>query len=100
VKVELDKKYRELAPAIQAIFKSQDPSLMSGSIKAGKDFNKALNAVNESIAPEDENRILYLRSIIHLHLNRIFTDEPRKQEMITYFLLYKYLLSVKGRNKW
>ncbi|MHB8206980.1 lantibiotic dehydratase [Mucilaginibacter sp.] len=98
VKVALDKKYRELASGIQTALKAEHPSLMSGSIKAGRNFNKTLRAVQESIPEKDERRIPYLRSIIHMHLNRIFTDESRKQEMVTYYLLYKYLLSIKGRN--
>lgn len=99
IKVELDKKYRELTPGILATLKADDLSLMSGSVMAGRNFNKALSAVQENISPNDGNRIPYLRSIIHMHLNRIFTDESRKQEMITYYLLYKYLHSIKGRNK-
>jgi len=99
VKVGLDKKYRELAPGIIAALKADDDSLMSGAVIAGRKFTQTLRAVQESISLQDENRTSYLRSIIHMHLNRIFTDESRKQEMITYYLLYKYLLSVKARNK-
>ena len=98
VKVELDKKYRELTTGIQTTLKAEDPSLLSGSTRAGRNFNTTLSAVQDGIPQNDERRIPYLRSIIHMHLNRIFTDESRKQEMVTYYLLYKYLLSIKGRN--
>jgi thiopeptide-type bacteriocin biosynthesis protein len=98
IKVDLDKKYRELTPGITAAFRDTDPAVHSGSLKAGRNFVSSLRIVHESL-PAQTGQTDYLRSIIHMHLNRIFTDEPRKQEMICYYLLHKYLLSVKGRNK-
>jgi thiopeptide-type bacteriocin biosynthesis protein len=96
-KVDLDKKYRELTQGITKAFNAADPAILSGSLKAGKNFltNLQLIAKNIERMPDRD----YLRSIIHVHLNRIFTDDSRKQEMICYYLLHKYLLSVKGRNK-
>jgi thiopeptide-type bacteriocin biosynthesis protein len=96
LKFELDKKYRALAADIQAAFSETDPSLLTGSLKAGINFSQSLQLIQTHLATEQTD---YLRSIIHVHLNRIFTDESRKQEMICYYLLHKYLLSVKGRNK-
>jgi len=98
VKVELDKKYRELSAEISSAFRQNDPALLSGAFKAGTNFARSLQHIQQNIKghPDADD---YLRSIIHMHLNRIFTDEPRKQEMICYYLLYKYLQSVKGRNK-
>ncbi|MES2108578.1 MAG: lantibiotic dehydratase [Bacteroidota bacterium] len=98
IKVELDRKYRELTPGIIAAFREADPGILSGSIKAGSNFLSSLRVIQESLSARI-GQTDYLRSIIHMHLNRIFTDEARKQEMIYYYLLYKYLLSVKGRNK-
>ena len=98
VKVALDKKYRELSAAIQAAMTSTDAALGSGSVKSGERFVRVLKKIQQYLVPEQEKRLAYIRSIIHMHLNRVFTDEPRKQEMITYYLLYKYQLSVKERN--
>ncbi|MFA6245365.1 MAG: lantibiotic dehydratase [Mucilaginibacter sp.] len=97
IKVELDKKYRELTPEIINAFGLADPALHSGSLRAGRDFIKSMEPIRAQLAGAQDAG--YLRSIIHMHLNRIFTDESRKQEMICYYLLHKYLLSVKGRNK-
>jgi len=97
-KVDLDKKYRELSPEIMAAFGRSDPALLSGSPNAGSKFLESLRTLNNKIGDEILKNE-YLRSIIHMHLNRVFTDESRKQEMICYYLLHKYLLSVKGRNK-
>ncbi|WP_374950085.1 thiopeptide-type bacteriocin biosynthesis protein [Mucilaginibacter sp.] len=96
-KVDLDKKYRELSSGILAAFETADAGLFSGSLKAGNNFKRSLSIIkNLMVGSLDAD---YLRSIIHMHVNRIFTDESRKQEMICYYLLHKYLLSFKGRNK-
>jgi len=97
-KVVLDRKYRELSQGITAEFKIADRRLLSGSERAGKNFTRQLNIISKSMAKKN-GQADYLQSIIHLHLNRVFTEESRKQEMISYYLLYKYLLSEKGRNK-
>ncbi|MET3501313.1 thiopeptide-type bacteriocin biosynthesis protein [Mucilaginibacter rubeus] len=96
-KVDLDRKYRELSPGIRAALQHRDPALFSGSVKAGNHFRESLQAIAKQIGPTPDQN--YLRSIIHMHLNRVFTDESRKQEMISYYLLHKYLLSEKGRNQ-
>jgi hypothetical protein len=98
IRIDLDKKYRELTPGIMAAFRDTDPGVRSGSIKAGSNFLSSLRVIHESLSVQ-AGQTAYLASIIHMHLNRIFTDESRKQEMICYYLLHKYLLSVKGRNK-
>jgi len=97
IKVELDKKYRELSADIMATFQSRDQTILSGSSKSARNFEASLKVIRNQMT--EEPSFDYLRSIIHMHLNRIFTDEARKQEMIFYYLLHKYLLSVKGRLK-
>jgi thiopeptide-type bacteriocin biosynthesis protein len=95
IKVELDKKYRELSAGIHATFQHADLTLLTGSEKAVKNFVNSLKIIRSGMVQATSGD--YLRSIIHMHLNRIFTDEARKQEMICYYLLLKYLRSVKGR---
>ena len=99
IRVDLDKKYREVSPAIRDALSRKDHALLSGSVKAGKHFIDSLKQVQKGLETDQEARHHYLRSIFHMHHNRIFTDEPRKQEMITYYLLYKFLNAEKGRNK-
>jgi thiopeptide-type bacteriocin biosynthesis protein len=98
INIELDKKYRELKSSITEASNASGPGLLSGSKKAGTDFLKSLQNIQNEIKG-DKGQAEYLRSIIHMHFNRIFTDESRKQEMICYYLIYKFLLSVKARNK-
>ncbi|WDF79007.1 lantibiotic dehydratase [Mucilaginibacter sp. KACC 22773] len=99
VKVELDKKYRELSGGIYSALNANDKGLLSGSLRAGQRFISIVKEINEILSRDNSDKLNYLRSVIHMHLNRLFTDEPRKQEMITYYLIYKYLLSLKSRSK-
>lgn len=97
VKYSLDKKFRELGHSIRAGMQFSDPTMQSGSVKSGKRFRQSLEMIRDTLG--DQIDLDYLRSIIHLHFNRIFTDEPRKQEMICYYLLFKYLASEYARAK-
>ncbi|MGY8712177.1 hypothetical protein RAD16_41190, partial [Bradyrhizobium sp. 18BD] len=40
-----------------------------------------------------------LADLIHMHLNRLFIDRQRNQELIIYYCFYKYQLSVKAIKK-
>lgn len=97
IKYSLDKKFRELSQLLRSGMQLSDRSIHSGSIKSGKRFRKSLEMIREAWGEEVD--LNYLRSIIHLHFNRIFTDEPRKQEMICYYLLLKYLASEYARRQ-
>jgi len=99
IKPELDKKYRELRPSIEGIFNKKDRSLLSGSIKAGIAFVKMLRLAASGLLVDNESKKAYVQSIIHMHLNRVFPDDARKQEMITYYLLHKHLNSEFARKK-
>jgi thiopeptide-type bacteriocin biosynthesis protein len=100
IKVGLDKKYRELASEIDNGFKLEDPALLSGSRAAGLAFINSLETIRQNLNGTVLEVRQYLRSIIHMHLNRIFIDDSRKQEMACYYLLYKKLVSDRGKNKY
>ncbi|HEY4327512.1 MAG TPA: lantibiotic dehydratase [Mucilaginibacter sp.] len=99
IRFELDKRYRELSTSIQSALKEEGFYRQAKLQGASRSLNKTVRALHRAIKEKEEGRPDYLKSLIHMHLNRIFTDESRKQEMIIYYLLYKYLLSEKGRNK-
>jgi thiopeptide-type bacteriocin biosynthesis protein len=99
LKMALDRKYRELTPEIHQAMKTADLNFWTGSVKTDKIFAGMVKGLSIHVAADHNDKTYYLRSIIHMHLNRLFTDDSRKQEMVTYYLLYKYLLSLKGRNK-
>ena len=41
----------------------------------------------------------WLADLIHMHLNRLFTDDARKQEFVLYYLMLKYEKAVYAKNK-
>lgn len=45
------------------------------------------------------NTSAYLASIIHMHLNRLFTSNQRKHELILYDYLYKYYITQLKRKE-
>lgn len=49
-------------------------------------------------ARESADRVRLFADMVHMHLNRVFVDEARKQEMIVYYCLWKHYQSVKARN--
>jgi thiopeptide-type bacteriocin biosynthesis protein len=99
IRVDLDKKYRELGTAIQQLFSHSDYFRSSGLVKVSRRFKHALYSLSAVIKEGESDKEGYVRSVIHMHLNRLFTDESRKQEMVVYYLLYKFLRSEKGRRK-
>lgn len=98
LKIELDQKYRETSKALNDILQHKDPfqdkqlqqwlKKMQGK---GFEIGKKLN--------NDESKRDYLLSLIHVHLNRMFVDQQRQQEMVVYFLLVKWMRSQIARQK-
>jgi len=99
MQVALDKKYRELSDSIQMTLNDPAYHHKSGLATAARIFKNSVKSLYASIPQKEDDAPDLLGSIIHMHLNRLFTDEPRKQEMIIYYLLYKYLRSEKARSR-
>ena len=99
LRVEMDKKYRELASGIRSLLSDSGYLKSPGLVNVYRQFVRSLHTLNQGLETGENGKEDFLRSVIHMHLNRLFTDEARKQEMIVYYLLFKYLLSEKGRNK-
>lgn len=99
-KYQLDLKYRALgAEILQAI---QDPRYLErhGMAKAGRELmTEAAKLYRLRKAPGPETTA-YLHSVLHMHLNRLFSEEGRLQETIVYYLLFKYLTAAEGRKKY
>lgn len=100
IRYQLDKQYRKLNTEIQQAFQNVDLYKHYGISVAVKHFIRSLAMLRDRLTHADPTYLrALLRSVIHMHLNRIFTFESRKQEMIMYFLLYKYRLTEQGRKK-
>ncbi|WP_439879722.1 lantibiotic dehydratase [Pontibacter sp. MBLB2868] len=49
------------------------------------------------LPPERKTR--FAADLMHMHLNRLFVDEPRKQEMVAYYCLWRHYKSLIARSK-
>ncbi|WP_461452133.1 lantibiotic dehydratase [Mucilaginibacter sp.] len=100
VKVQLDNKYREYSSFISNIEYCNTNII---KITGAKEFNAFLNStqkLRENAQYLSKNQLFKLiADIMHMHLNRVFSDKQRKQEFIIYYLINKYFLSVEARLK-
>lgn len=99
IRLELDRKYRELAPAIRSAFTGGEFYSAAGLGLAAKRFVKSLLPLQQTLNSDGAQQADFVRSIIHMHVNRVFPDNQRKQEMVIYYLLYKYLRSELKRKR-
>jgi len=100
LKIDLDQKFRELKAEINRLLtiKNYYPSLkltMWSDIYSVKIAD--LLKKTELFTAKRRNQLL--ADLIHMHLNRLFVDRQRNQELIIYYCLYKYQLSAKAIRK-
>ncbi|MBB6111622.1 thiopeptide-type bacteriocin biosynthesis domain-containing protein [Mucilaginibacter lappiensis] len=98
LKIDLDMKYRELRTEIQSLL--NDPHYFK-KLKLGKYHREFLHQAGQiaNVASHftAERRLALLADMIHMHFNRLFTEDEREQEYIIYYCMLKYKLSVKAR---
>jgi thiopeptide-type bacteriocin biosynthesis protein len=91
---DLDRKYRskrrEIADALEAGWEAQLlPPLLQGLHRMMLDCDQCPHL--------DKTRLL--ADLIHMQLNRSFSDQARRQEFLVYYFLHKYLISKRARAK-
>jgi thiopeptide-type bacteriocin biosynthesis protein len=99
LKFILDKKYRSLKDEIAYLDTASPDYYSSLKLMAfQKRFAKSLDIiVNLSVNFKQQRKDQLSADIIHMHVNRIFPDKQRMQELVIYYCLHKYLRSVKAR---
>ncbi|MEN0054281.1 MAG: lantibiotic dehydratase [Mucilaginibacter sp.] len=100
LKVSLDQKYRNIKTGLECL--PDDLDFYSRlKLKAVHtrfiDSLYKLKVKMEGI--DDEKRLRILADIIHMHFNRVFANEQRKQELTIYYMMHKYLLARKAIMK-
>ena len=99
VKIQLDNKYREHSAFINNMDANKNNIIIIAGKKEFSNYVKALNLLKtktDSFSHEKLNKLV--ADLLHMHLNRIFTENHRKQEFIIYYLLYKHHLSLEARR--
>ena len=95
LRVELDQKYRELKPEIAALL-SDDIFYKKLKLRRSQQKFKSRLLL---LADHSKRNIQLLADLIHMHLNRLFIDQQRRQELIVYYCLHKYQLSQTARHR-
>ena len=99
VKIQLDNKYREHSAFINNMDANKNNIIIIAGKKEFSNYVKALNLLKnktDNFSHEKLNKLV--ADLLHMHLNRIFTENHRKQEFIIYYLLYKHHLSLEARR--
>ncbi|GAA4326225.1 lantibiotic dehydratase [Mucilaginibacter gynuensis] len=100
MRISLDQKYRTL--------KTDLTSMLEDVLTGGRNdvLVKKLNLfaremqgfrTNQSSRSPEKNDQL-LGDLVHMQLNRTFNEMPRQQELLVYYCLHEYWLSVKARS--
>jgi thiopeptide-type bacteriocin biosynthesis protein len=97
LKIELDQKYREIKKEIAGLLPHQEYYEKLKLMRWSDIFELKTNAIlNVASGFTAKRKNQLLADLIHMHLNRIFIDRQRNQELIIYYCLYKYQVSVKA----
>ncbi|MDB5006896.1 MAG: hypothetical protein JWP45_1289 [Mucilaginibacter sp.] len=95
LKRQLDNKYRSTHQLIKVCMTADRKEYILNALHY-KDLQNYLNELNQSFtSPSAETRKKLFADIIHMHVNRLSSEESRKQEFIIYYLIKKYYLSCK-----
>ncbi|TSD66342.1 hypothetical protein FFF34_002775 [Inquilinus sp. KBS0705] len=99
LKVDLDRQYRKLFTGMPVNMNAPVIYRAAGLMANAKRFQKSAALLSRSVAENGNDFHTLLESIIHMHLNRLFRDDARKQEMVVYYFLFKFLQGEKGKQK-
>ncbi|MDN5286005.1 MAG: hypothetical protein JWR38_2279 [Mucilaginibacter sp.] len=90
---QLDEKYRKVKRSLHGYLSILQQKHFI-KLTENKRFMGALRVLNERLAETNtELKQQLYADIIHLHINRMLADDPRKQEFIYYYLLKKHYQS-------
>ena len=98
IKVELDHKYRVHSQELDVFLHALEPFPEKQLQHWLKKMRLKAIEINKKLDNNASKRD-YLLSLIHVHLNRMFADQQREQEMVIYFLLSKWMRSRIARQK-
>jgi thiopeptide-type bacteriocin biosynthesis protein len=96
---DLNKKYREHQREVRELMSVGQGFLTAAERNKFRTFEKNLCSLN---AEFDENefsrKAKFASDLLHMHMNRIFSTEQRKKELVIYYLCLRYYLSEQARN--
>jgi thiopeptide-type bacteriocin biosynthesis protein len=100
LKIDLEKKYTSVINDVKVIYKTKDDILPRQLKKYVLEFSQAaalLAAETRKIKYQSVNKLLC--DIMHMHLNRIFIENQRRQELVSYYILFRFYKSLYFKEK-
>ncbi|WP_158453784.1 lantibiotic dehydratase [Pontibacter korlensis] len=102
LKIQLASKYREISklPGVLPGVGSKVllPKVKSRSLQARFKETLVYAAQQARFLPPGRKKHL-ISDLMHMHLNRLLIDQPRQQELVLYYCLWKHYQSVAARQK-
>ncbi|WP_342647378.1 lantibiotic dehydratase [Mucilaginibacter sp. CSA2-8R] len=100
LRIDLDRKYRDLRTDITQVLSSPDHYAKLGLLQEQQKLTNGARRFSKKIRRfGHERRIGLIADLIHMHLNRLFVDDQRRQELVVYHCLYKHSLSRLARGR-
>lgn len=96
---DLNKKYREHQREVYELMSVGQGFLTAAERSKFRSFEKNLNSLNLQFDENEFSRkVKFASDLLHMHMNRIFSKEQRKKELVIYYLCLRYYLSEQARN--
>jgi thiopeptide-type bacteriocin biosynthesis protein len=100
LKVSLDQKYRSIKAGLDQLPNAPD---FYTKLKLKADHARFIDSLYilkvKMQGINDEKKLRMLADVIHMHFNRVFINEQRKQEFAVYYMMYKHMLTRKATTK-
>ena len=100
LKVQLDSKYRQYSSFFNNMTEREPEIVELCGKKEFDTYAKVLKQMKKDIAPDATGKLMKLAAdLMHMHLNRLFSDKQRIHEFVIYYLMYKYYQSLQARKE-
>lgn len=100
LKRDLEKKYNDLRKEIDHILSQPGMVMVRKLKKMNLEMQESLEdlaALCRKKKKEEVDKLI--ADIIHMHLNRLFVENPRKQELVIYYILHRHFSSSVHRSR-
>jgi len=99
VRLQLDAKYREYTEFINNLAYDKNKVTENINRKGLVKYTRTLETLKLNTRSLSAERFYKMvADLMHMHLNRVFIEEQRKQEFVIYYLLYKHYVSAEARK--
>jgi thiopeptide-type bacteriocin biosynthesis protein len=100
LKIDLDQKYRELKTEITSLLSNKRYYAQLKLSPWADLFSTRIDEVLiRASGFSNKRRNQLLADMVHMHLNRLFIDKQRNQELIVYYCLFKYQVGMNAIKK-